>query len=418
MLFRVEAIRNTTKSLGDVLLVRPVSFTVLVAMFTGIAVGIGLFLVCFSYTKKVEISGVLLPRHGLMRVVAEQSGVVAERGVAEGDTVQTGELLLIINNKRTTATDSDVQGKVLALLAERRGSYHVERAQIRQQASERTASLLGKIHNLTALVTQIDGQIALQAKRVQLDEAIFAVFKEKLEPVRYVSSLDLQQRQAALLDQQLRLAELNRQRVSAVQENQLAETELRYQKIQIARDEETEARNLSSIEQELTESRARREERVLAPGKGVASVISVEPGQAVAAGQTLLTIVPANSELEAELYAPTRAVGFLRPGMRVQLRYQAYSYQHFGLASGTIKDISGAALRPEEINSFFQGAASADHGEPLYRIRVHIDRQTMQGDGTEWPLRAGSLLDASVLLERRRLIEWMFSPILFHTRRS
>jgi membrane fusion protein len=50
--------------------------------------------------------------------------------------------------------------------------------------------------------------------------------------------------------------------------------------------------------------------------------------------------------------------------------------------------------------------------EPLYRITVSLDRQTVAAYGQEQALAAGMQLDADVLLERRRLIEWIFEPVL------
>ena len=49
--------------------------------------------------------------------------------------------------------------------------------------------------------------------------------------------------------------------------------------------------------------------------------------------------------------------------------------------------------------------------EPLYRITVALDAQTVQAYGRGQPLVAGMQLDADVLLERRRLIEWIFEPL-------
>jgi membrane fusion protein len=50
--------------------------------------------------------------------------------------------------------------------------------------------------------------------------------------------------------------------------------------------------------------------------------------------------------------------------------------------------------------------------EPLYRVTVNLDRQSVTAYGREQPLAAGMQLDADVMLERRRLIEWLFAPVL------
>ena len=68
---------------------------------------------------------------------------------------------------------------------------------------------------------------------------------------------------------------------------------------------------------------------IRAPGDGFITSIVGHAGQPVAANAPLLTIVPA-SDLRAELLAPSSAVGFIAPGERVLLRYDAFPYQKFG----------------------------------------------------------------------------------------
>lgn len=53
----------------------------------------------------------------------------------------------------------------------------------------------------------------------------------------------------------------------------------------------------------------------------------------------------------------------------------------------------------------------ANSAEPMYRIRLKLDRQSVQAYGKSMPLRSGMLVDASVLLEQRRLYEWVLEPL-------
>jgi membrane fusion protein len=419
VLFRIDAVRYTTRSLGDILLVRPASFWLPALFFASVAAGIVAFLLLFSYSKRVEIGGVLLPQSGVTRVVATHPGVISEIRIAENEPVRSGDVVLVLQGRRAISSEGDVDGKIAALLVARRESLRNEDMQIRLQTRQRIAAIESRARNLNAAASEIDGQIGLQERRVELAEEAFERFEE-LERTSFISRNDLimRQRQTGLLEQKQRLAELRRAKIDVERELGTADAEARELKIQGARNEELATRNLALVEQELTDVQARRETHVLAPSTGVATAISVQIGQAVVANQTLMAIVPARSELEAELYAPSRAVGFVRPGMHVQLRYQAYSYQRFGFARGIIKEVAQVALRPEEISPLLQGAASPGRSEPLYRIRVRIDRQSMLADGVEWPLRPGSLLEAAVLQEKRRLIEWAFDPLLTIARRN
>ncbi|WP_370663192.1 hypothetical protein [Massilia mucilaginosa] len=129
-------------------------------------------------------------------------------------------------------------------------------------------------------------------------------------------------------------------------------------------------------------------------------------------GTPLLSIVPRGATLEAHLYASCRAIGFLRPRQQVHLRYLAYPYQKFGHYRGTIKSISRTGIEPAELPAQFGAVAGGGKaGEALYRITVTLARQDVTAYGARVPLAPGMQLDADVLLERRRLVEWVLDPV-------
>ena len=96
-------------------------------------------------------------------------------------------------------------------------------------------------------------------------------------------------------------------------------------------------RNRLGVEQELAESESLRQLVIHAPQAGVVTAIVAEAGQTADPGRALLSIVPAGAVLQAHLYAPSRAIGFIRVGDTVRLRYQAYPYQKFGQAQGVVQ---------------------------------------------------------------------------------
>jgi membrane fusion protein len=68
--------------------------------------------------------------------------------------------------------------------------------------------------------------------------------------------------------------------------------------------------------------------------------IVARPGAMVRAGEPLLTITPSTGELVAHLFAPSEAIGFVRAGAHVRVRYRAYPYQRFGQYPGTVVAIT------------------------------------------------------------------------------
>ena len=155
---------------------------------------------------------------------------------------------------------------------------------------------------------------------------------------------------------------------------------------------------------------------VRAPQDGVLSAVLAEPGQAVSPSSALASLVPRGAVLQAQLYAPSSAVGFVRPGQAVRLRLEAFPYQKFGPLEGRVLQVSRTPLAAGELLSQpLAGALPKRPGEALFRITVAIDDTS----AAHWPqaLAAGMRLQADVLLERRRLIEWLFEPLFgLHSR--
>jgi Cation efflux system protein CusB domain 1 len=128
------------------------------------------------------------------------------------------------------------------------------------------------------------------------------------------------------------------------------------------------------------------------------------------------------TQLEAHLYSPGSAVGFLRVGQPVRLRYDAYPHQKFGHHEGVIASISRAAISPKDLPPQLASHATPRSAEsaatPTYRVTVKLASQTVAAPGESVPLEAGMLLEADVALEKRRLYAWVFEPFMDRRRQS
>ena len=162
------------------------------------------------------------------------------------------------------------------------------------------------------------------------------------------------------------------------------------------------------LEQEGLETQARGELAITAPITGVVATQLFKAGQAVQSGQPLMSVLPGDGTLEAELLVPSSAIGFIEAGDTVLLRYQAYPYQKFGHYTGHVTRVSRRALTTSEQSSL---TGKAETGEQRYHVRVALKRQSVTAYGQAASLKPGMLLEADILGERRRLIEWLFEPL-------
>ena len=145
---------------------------------------------------------------------------------------------------------------------------------------------------------------------------------------------------------------------------------------------------------------------VTAPIGGRVDALVVRPGQSLTAGSPVAVLVPSGDELVAELFVPSRAAGFINAGQTLKLKYEAFPYQRFGSQEATVDKVSLTVLAPEET-----GIPGMAFSEPVFSARGRLAAQTVQAYGASVPLRAGMLLSADVVIDRRTLAEWLLDPL-------
>lgn len=410
-LFRRAALdAQKPKSCGEILLVRPLSYRLLslAALVSTLAI-VALF-TWGSYTKRSSVTGQLVPSAGLLRIYPPQTGIVGKKLVAEGQSVKAGDTLYLISSERQSSTLGSVFASVSEQLGARKESLTGELERTRQLQREEQEGLTRQVAALRSELEKIDSLLEGQRARVALAEETSNRYQSLLEK-DYISREQRQQKREELLDQQTRLKSVEREQIAlrrelGTRQESLAALRFKHEN-QLAQIE----RVISSTSQELSESEGRRMLAITAPIDGTATAVVAEVGQAVDGRRPLLSIVPAGSRLEAQLYAPSRAVGFVRPGAQVLMRYQAYPYQKFGHARGTVVSVARTALPGSEISSLLAPGVEAQGSEPLYLISVALEQQSINAYGVAQPLQAGMLLEADVLQESRKLYEWVLEPL-------
>ena len=414
-LFRDEALQaRQGLGLARVQLARPLSLDLITLGVLAIALAVGAFLSLAEYTRKATIEGALVPDRGLIRLVPAEPATVLERRIGEGQAVQAGDVLFVLALERPRLL-AQAQSEVRRSLAERQRS--LEDA-ARQQDALTTAQLTAldrRLQTLQAELAQVDREAALQQQRLALARQA----QQRLQALRdehFISDAQVLAKQEELLGLQAQLQALDRQRTVLGRERAQLEGERRSLPLQARSTQGGIERDLAALAREAAELDSERQLIVRAPQDGVLSAVLAEPGQAVSPSSALASLVPRGAVLQAQLYAPSSAVGFVRPGQAVRLRLEAFPYQKFGPLEGQVLQVSRTPLAAGELLSQpLVGAQPSRPGEALFRITVAIK----DASAAQWPqpLAAGMRLQADVLLERRRLIEWLFEPLFgLHSR--
>ena len=421
-LFRHEVhAAQAAQWLGSVRLHRPLSYT----LVTGAALVMALALVAFAawgeVNRKARLSGLLVPSQGSLNITAQQSGVLIELPIAEGQSVKAGEVLLVLNTERQSMLHGamgDTSDRAAQQIDARLQTLTTERTLRELQTRQREQVLTDRIRTLQAELRHAEEEQSLQRRRVQLARDTLAR-NEQLATAGFVAAAQVQVRQEELIDADGRTQSLERVRLALQHDLQALVGERTALVAQLKSDLNQIERNRSSLHQEASENAARKSTIITAPYAGTVTALNLKVGQSVQTGQTLATLVPLadagrGAELQAHLFAPSRTAGFVRPGQTVYLRYAAYPYQKFGLYTGHITAVSATPFAPSELpaNLAQQLIAQAGSNEALYRINVQLDEQSINAYGNTLQLKAGLTLDADVLQEHRKVWEWVLEPVL------
>lgn len=405
-LFRPEVIENRQSQwLGSIQLLRPVSLHVLTLLAVSVAVLVAAYLWIGEYTRKAHVKGFLAPDRGLMRLMSPQSATVLESRAVEGASVRAGDVLYVLS-----VDAANVSGNVRETLTARERSLLGAARQQAELERERAQALDRQVGTMRGELAQIDAEARLHEQRLALANQALARL-ESLRADNFISAAQVQAKSEELLGLQAQAQSLQRQRAAQLREIEQLLARRRELPLQTQVAQGELERDMAEIAQQQAENDSRRRIEIRAPQDGTVTGVVAQPGQSVNASVALASLLPADARLQAHLFAPSSAVGFVKPEQPVLLRYQAFPYQKFGLQGGQVAQVSRSPLQASELAGVPLPKSDGE-AEPLYRITVTLDKQAVAAYGREQALAPGMQLEADVLLDRRRLIEWIFEPLL------
>jgi membrane fusion protein len=373
-----------------------------------------------SYARRVDMEGTVLPSAGLVAISSPAAGWIAALAAREGETIEKGTLLYTLDLD-TATKDGRTQQQIINTQTAAREMLSQEIDRKSRMSEETRRQLRQKIENLKVQIDQLGFQITMHQGFFKTINKEYNLFLELVER-RQASLNEMQSRQQAWMQSQSKLQDLESSKLRLLGELNDAQYQLSTVAISTADEIDTLKTRILEIDEKLANSEARRSIEIRAPEAGMVTAIIGRPGQVVSAGSPMLKIVPQPAIMQAELLAPSSAIGFIHQGDRVLLRYSAFPYQKFGEYWGTVVTVSDAALTPEEVQNLLSGAqltkqaaavgvSSTKQTGPFYRVIVKPDTQVVSVYGEERKLPASSQAQAYALLDRRPLYDWILEPL-------
>ena len=406
-------------------------------------------LLVWALIGKVDViataEGKLVPQSYLKIVQPADSGILQAILVKEGDSVNAGQVLMRMDAQvakaDTTILETERQSKQLQLrridaelanqpLPMHKGDDATTFRQIEAQYQSHRQAYLDAQAQEQALLAKAndDYQAAIQVKEklrrtlpaFQEQEAAW----DKLQKEGYAGKLlALDKRRERIereQDLQAQLSTANSLK-AAIQnsEKRLAQISSNYK--QQLHNERVEAQSQwEKVSQELAKQQHKNTQLELkAPQAGIIKDLATHTlGTVVSPGTILMTLVPVNEPLQAEVQIKNEDVGFVHEGQAVKVKLAAYPFQKYGMVEGKIIHVGADANdgQQNQAKSGSQDQGNSQQQMSTYKAIVTLQSQTLSASGKQFQITPGMQVVAEINQGTRTVMEYLLSPVqgVFH----
>ncbi len=370
----------------------------------------------FGHINEVAYAqGKLIPKGAVYKVNPTETGKVASLQVKEGQLVKAGQPLLELDSALAT---TEVEALEKQLAADRIQLSQTQNLLVQLSLQAQTRSTIAKagteaqkvaiaqaqssVDTSEALIEQFNADAAAQQERLKRFQPLVAQGAISQDQIFQIEQ-NLRDRQRSLTEHQGNLkqnqttvdrlqVELGQKQAEEQQYQLEAQQQLQQLRLQIS---QLQAK-IDQTQTQLKAAQAKREQRVVtAPVTGLVSMLQVQhAGEVVQIGQPLAEISPQNAPLVMSALLPSREAGLVKVGMPVQLKFDAFPYQSYGVVSGQVTRISPDAQAHSELGQ-------------VYQVEVAVD----QAANPRVLFKAGQTGTVEIVTRNRRIVDVLLDPI-------
>lgn len=401
---------------------------------------IALFLIALSWSIVGEIDIVAVAPGRI--VVSERTKVIQPLEVSvvkrilvkDGDHVETGQALIELDPTSASADKSSVSDQLKSAQSELLRSRAIlkalknpsrlatplaetpmewaedERIALRDQLVDEWNDITAKLAKAGTEIGRRQAEIATVREMVAKLEATLPIARQReadfkaLAEQGFMSSHANQDRtrerielERDLATQRARLAEAN----AALRESENAQNAYIAEAKHALRTRESDADlKLQRAMQELSKATQRERLTTLrAPTAGVVQQLATHTeGGVVTEAQPLLVVVPDGATVSAEVTLENKDVGFVNVGQNAAIKLETFPFTRYGTVSGSVTRVTADAVNDEK-----KGA--------IFPVTLELQATTINVDGKPIRLSPGMNLTAEIKTGKRRVIEFLISPI-------
>jgi len=382
--------------------------------------------------------GKLVPQNSIQVVQPADAGIIKALLVKEGDEVKAGQALVRMDTSVSEADNRSLQNELeVRSLQLRRIDAELQGRTLVPRGAADPPALFEQVQaqyraRRQAYQDQLDAERAVLAK-AQADHRSAAEIESKLK-----RTLPLHKDQAESWDQLAkegfagRLLALDKQRAYIESEQELRAQEHAIASLgaSIEQSQKRIAQITSNYRQQLQNERVEAEAQyhrlqqnwnkqqhrhtlleLRAPQDALVKDLATHTvGSVVSTGTILMTLVPHNEPVLAEVWVSHLDAGFVRPGQPAKIKFTTYAFQKYGMVEGTVRHISPDATDAADAR---QDRKKDDQSllNQGYRTLVALTTTVLERDGRQYKLSPGMQVSAEVNLGSRTVLEYLLSPI-------
>lgn len=384
----------------------------------------GIWLFVGEVDEVAVAHGRVIPVGNVKIVQSSNKGIIKELNVKEGDYVEKGQPILVLDTTKTQA-DVDQLRKQVAyydmtvkrLQAEMNDepfvppvSEDLDQKDIDAQASlyrSRRTKLAADRERTLAIIAQEEASIQSSVATQQKYISLLAVAQEKESRLNQlyeedaVSYFQLLEARQTRVDYQKSAESMQEEIVKgqaklAEARNTLATTDSAYRQETMTQLVEAK-KQLNTYQEELTKATETNAQSVItAPVSGRINQLSVHTvGGVVSEGQALMMVVPEDASMEVEVYADNKDIGFIELGQKAEVKVETFNFQKFGMLDAEVAEISPDAVSDEKDK------------EKNAKYRLYL---SLENDESGISLQPGMNVTAEIKIKKKRVIDFFLDP--------
>ncbi len=365
-----------------------------------------------NFSKQESMRGHVAAASGTTRVMSRSPGVISKIWVSQSDTVKKGQKLLTLRPEEAVTNGArPLEARMASMVAQRENLV---------RDMERFTSLIQAESSDRKMMNADSEKLVktLKLQEIELEKALAAqeISLKKIQGFHdrgYATREQLVSETRVTLDYRRQLSEI-RFKISELNTTLIDRRRTLDQASVSTTNSKSELQNrIHEIDAAIQNLQMEGSFDIVAPTDGVVATVAVREGTTLNEPSFVMALAAPDAPIRIFLEAPAKSIGLLTVGKRVVLKYDAFPFKTFGVQYGTILAISDTPIDlPAKLDTSSGMANPLRPPQSTFLVEVQPEKTHIDAYGEQRPIVIGSTLTADVVVERRRLIDWVLDPVL------